>query len=57
MGSGRRQVMLAAREINPSLLPPNARTWVNQRLQFTHGFGVVVSPVSEIEGEACPASS
>ncbi len=52
--SGRRQVMLAAREIMPSLLPPNARTWVNQRLQFTHGFGVVMSPVTELEGEGLP---
>lgn len=51
---GRRQVMLAAREITPALLPPNARTWVNQRLQFTHGFGVVMSPVTEIEGEGLP---
>jgi uncharacterized membrane protein (UPF0182 family) len=54
LGNGRRQVMLAAREINPSLLPPNARTWVNQRLQFTHGFGVVMSPVTEVEGEGLP---
>ncbi len=46
--------MLAAREIAPSLLPPNARTWVNQRLQFTHGFGVVMSPVTEVEGEGLP---
>ena len=51
---GRRQVMLAAREIVPSLLPANARTWVNQRLQFTHGFGVVMSPVTEFEGEGMP---
>ncbi len=54
IGGGRRQVMLAAREIAPSLLPPNARTWVNQRLQFTHGFGVVMSPVTELEGEGLP---
>ena len=51
---GRRQVMLAAREIVPSLLPANARTWVNQRLQFTHGFGAVMSPVTEVEGEGLP---
>ncbi len=51
---GHRQVMLAAREIVPSLLPANARTWVNQRLQFTHGFGAVMSPVSEFEGEGLP---
>lgn len=54
LAGGRRQVMLAAREIAPSLLPPNARTWVNQRLQFTHGFGVVMSPVTEVEGEGLP---
>ena len=51
---GRRQVMLAAREIMPSLLPANARTWVNQRLQFTHGFGAVMSPVTEFQGEGLP---
>jgi len=51
---GRRQVMLAAREINAALLPENARTWVNQRLQFTHGFGMVMSPVTELEGEGLP---
>ena len=51
---GRRQVMLGAREIVPSLLPANARTWVNQRLQFTHGFGAVMSPVSEVQGEGLP---
>ncbi len=52
--TGRRQVMLAAREIVPSLLPSNARTWVNQRLQFTHGFGAVMSPVTEFQGEGLP---
>jgi uncharacterized membrane protein (UPF0182 family) len=51
---GRRQVMLAAREIVPALLPANARTWVNQRLQFTHGFGAVMSPVTEFQGEGLP---
>ncbi len=51
---GRRQVMLAAREISPALLPKNARTWVNERLQFTHGFGVVMSPVTDVEGEGLP---
>ena len=54
LSGGRRQVMLAAREINAGLLPDNARTWVNQRLQFTHGFGAVMSPVTELEGEGLP---
>jgi uncharacterized protein len=51
---GRRQVMLAGREIVSALLPANARTWVNQRLQFTHGFGAVMSPVTEVQGEGLP---
>ncbi len=46
-----RQVMLAARELNPSNLPADAQSWVNSRLQFTHGFGLTVVPVNEV-GEA-----
>ncbi len=37
-------VMLSARELQSSLLPPNAQTWVNQHLLFTHGNGAVMSP-------------
>ena len=39
-----RQVLLAARELDPENLPADARNWVNRRLQYTHGFGVVMSP-------------
>src|SRR3974390_1600639 len=39
-------VMLSARELKPSLLPPNAQTWVNRHVLFTHGNGVVMSPVT-----------
>ncbi|SHG61977.1 hypothetical protein SAMN02745221_00616 [Thermosyntropha lipolytica DSM 11003] len=49
-----RQVMLAAREIDPSGLPENARTWINERLMYTHGYGLVVSPVNEVEEEGFP---
>jgi len=38
------QVLLAARELDPENLPADARNWVNRRLQYTHGFGVVMSP-------------
>ena len=41
------QVMLAPRELNVGLLPENAQTWVNQHLKFTHGSGLVMSPVNE----------
>jgi uncharacterized membrane protein (UPF0182 family) len=49
-----RQVMLAARELAPERLPPQAQTWVNRRLQFTHGYGVAMSAVNEVTPEGLP---
>ncbi len=48
-----RQVLLAAREIDHSEIP-GAQTWVNQRLQYTHGYGVVMSPASRVTEEGLP---
>ena len=48
------QVMLSARELEPTRLPPNAQTWVNQHLIFTHGNGVVMSPVTQKSAEGLP---
>ena len=45
-----RQVMLAARELNVARLPGD-KGWLNQHLIYTHGFGVVMSPVNEVEPE------
>jgi hypothetical protein len=50
-----RQVMVGARELSPEKLPGSAQTWVNRRLQFTHGYGVVMSPVNEVSEEGLPA--
>ncbi len=50
-----RQIMLAGREIDQSELPANAQTWINQRLTYTHGYGVVASPVNEIAQEGFPS--
>lgn len=47
-----RQVMLSAREIEQT--PEQAKTWVNQRLMFTHGYGLVMSPVTEVAQEGLP---
>jgi uncharacterized membrane protein (UPF0182 family) len=47
MKDGYHQVMLSARELAPEL-PEQARTWVNERLQFTHGYGLVMNFVSKI---------
>ncbi|HSM09033.1 MAG TPA: UPF0182 family protein [Gemmatimonadota bacterium] len=44
-----RQVMLATRELSAQKLPAEAQRWVNRRLQFTHGYGVAMSPVTEVE--------
>lgn len=49
-----RQVMLSAREMDYTQAPPEAQTWVNQRLKFTHGYGVVMSPVNEVTSDGLP---
>ncbi len=48
------QVTLSARELDSSLLPPNAQTWVNRHVLFTHGNGVVMSPVTRTTPEGLP---
>ena len=54
LGGTYQQVMLSARELEPSLLPSNAQTWVNLHLLFTHGSGVVMSPVTQKTSEGLP---
>lgn len=55
LDAGYRQVMLSARELEPAMLPANAQTWVNLHLLFTHGNGVVMSPVTEKSTEGLPS--
>ncbi len=54
LGGTYQQVMLSARELEPELLPANAQTWVNLHLLFTHGNGVVMSPVTRKTTEGLP---
>ena len=54
LGDTYQQVMLSAREMNTDLLSPNAQTWVNLHLLFTHGNGVVMSPVTQKSSEGLP---
>jgi uncharacterized membrane protein (UPF0182 family) len=54
IGGNYSEVMLSARELNPDLLPENARTWVNQHLKFTHGAGLAMSPVNAKDSEGLP---
>jgi uncharacterized membrane protein (UPF0182 family) len=52
IGGQLRQVMLSARELNPAALPN--RTWVNERLVFTHGHGLTLGPVNQVTSEGLP---
>ncbi|TSC90847.1 MAG: hypothetical protein CEN90_771 [Parcubacteria group bacterium Licking1014_17] len=47
-----RQVLLSPRELNSVSLPQ--RTFINERLTFTHGFGLTLSPVNEVTPEGLP---
>jgi len=49
-----RQVMLSVRELSAEKLAEEAQTWVNRRLQFTHGYGLALSPVNEVTAEGLP---
>lgn len=49
-----RQVMLAARELNLDELPEQARNWVQTRLQYTHGYGLVMAPSNRVNSEGLP---
>src|SRR3989449_3458609 len=47
-----RQVMLSPRELNSASLP--TRTFINERLTFTHGMGLTLGPVNEVTEEGLP---
>ena len=49
-----RQVMLSARELSYERIPQQAQTWVNQRLKYTHGYGLVMSPVNRVTQDGLP---
>ena len=50
-----RQVMLSARELSAEKLAEEAQTWLNRQLVYTHGYGVVLSPVNEVSAEGQPS--
>lgn len=47
-----RQVMLSPRELVPSSLP--SRIWINERLSYTHGYGLCLGPVNQVTKEGLP---
>jgi uncharacterized protein len=49
-----RQVMLAGRELNVDKLPESSRNWINEKLIYTHGYGVTMNPVNGFTSEGLP---
>ena len=49
-----RQVLLSAREVAPEKLDENSQTWVNQKLIYTHGIGLAMSPATQFTSEGRP---
>src|SRR6266702_1940461 len=47
-----RQVLLSPRELNSGSLP--TRTFINERLTFTHGMGLTLGPVNQVTPEGLP---
>lgn len=54
LGGRLREVTLAARELDIEQLREDARTWINQHLIYTHGYGLCLSPVAEVSQEGLP---
>jgi uncharacterized membrane protein (UPF0182 family) len=55
MGGTVRQVMLAVRELSLDKLPESSRNWINEKLIYTHGYGVTMNPVNGFTPEGMPA--
>lgn len=48
------QVFIGARELVTDGLPSQAKTWVNQTLRYTHGYGIVASHVNKVSPQGQP---
>ncbi|HEX7195363.1 MAG TPA: UPF0182 family protein, partial [Candidatus Limnocylindria bacterium] len=54
IGGEQRQIMLSARELDVEKLAENARTWTNERLVYTHGYGITAVPVDAVTEQGTP---
>ena len=48
-------IMLSGRELNINELPESSKNWVNQRLKYTHGYGLVTSKVNDFSSDGFPS--
>jgi uncharacterized membrane protein (UPF0182 family) len=49
-----REVMLGVRELNVEKLPESSRNWINEKLIYTHGYGITMNPVNGFTTEGLP---
>ena len=54
VGGQTRQVMVAAREIDIEKLPEPSRNWINEKLIYTHGYGVTMNLANGFTPEGMP---
>ncbi|MCG1028962.1 UPF0182 family protein [Virgibacillus halodenitrificans] len=48
------QVFIGARELSTGDLPSQAKTWVNRKLRYTHGYGMAMSHVNQVTQQGQP---
>ena len=49
-----RGMLVAERELDVTRLSPSARTWANDRLAYTHGYGIVAVPAGGVDRDGRP---
>lgn len=54
LGGKTRQIMLAPREIDVEKLPKESRNWINEKLIYTHGYGLTMNTANEFTPEGMP---
>src|SRR2546430_6228482 len=47
-------MMLGTREINVEKLPASSRNWVNEKLIYTHGYGLTMNTANGFDAEGMP---
>ena len=54
IGGSLREVMLGVRELNVDKLPESSHNWINDKLIYTHGYGITMNPVNGFTPEGLP---
>lgn len=54
VGGQARQMMVAARELSVEQLSQSSRNWINERLIYTHGYGVTMNTANEFTPDGRP---